>query len=112
MHKATLLCIAATLAAAGTASNADAAARTLTRAEQAKVARMTQNHRNFETPRTMKDAERTTVTSARGATSVAVPLELYSQLGVRTDANGKLEVVEVEGTDTAIPAATSGVASE
>ena len=108
MQKATLLCIATAVALAGASTTADAA-RKLNR-EEARVARVKEaNHRNFAAPRTMKDAERTTVIAKNG-TTVTVPEALYSQLGVRTDANGQVEIVEVDGTETAIPA--SGVSDE
>ena len=76
------------------------------------MARIKEAQRNVVTPRTMQEAARTTVTSAKtGAKGISVPLQLDTQLGVRTDANGNIvEVVEFNGDATAVPAA--GVASE
>ena len=85
------------------------AARTLSKDQQAKVARMKQNPRNFATPRTVQEAARTQVTTAKGS-SAAIPLELHNQLAVQTDAQGNVHVIEMDGAQTTVPA--SGVASE
>jgi hypothetical protein len=111
MQKATLLCIATAVALAGTSMTADAAQRALTKQQQASVARIRANHKNFAPPRTMKDAERTQVAVAAKGTAIEVPLELYNQLSVQVDAQGNKHVVESDGAGEAAPAA-EGLANE
>ena len=106
-HKATLVCIAALAVAA--ASTAALAAKPVSKERQAAIAKIANNHRDHEQPRTIAEAERTKLVQADGTVQVAVPTELWNELSARKDAQGNLQVSEADGT--AAPAATAEVAA-
>lgn len=96
-RKARLTCIAVALAMAGTAATADAAKPLTPKERAAKAQELRQNHRNFQQPRTIAQAEARLMPLAGGGTSIAAPTELWNHLSVTRDANGELQVVESEG---------------
>jgi len=98
-HKAILVCIAALAVAA--ASTAAQAAKPVSKERQAALAKIEQNHRNFKTPKTVAEAERTKVLLANGATAAAVPEELWNELSAQVDAQGRMQVREADGTAAA-----------
>lgn len=106
-RKARLICIAAGLAVAGTAATADAAKPLTQKERKAKTAQIKQNHRTFQQPRTIAQAEARVMPSAGGGTSIAAPTELWNHLSVTRDANGELQIVESESHQaTVTPEAT------
>jgi len=106
-RKARLICIAAGLAIAGTAATADAAKPLTPKERKAKTTQIKQNHRNFQQPRTIAEAEARVMPSASGGTALAAPTELWNHLSVTRGANGELQVVESEGHQaTVTPEAT------
>jgi Ni/Co efflux regulator RcnB len=98
-YKSLLVCIAALAVAA--ASTAAQAAKPASKERQEAIAKIKQNHRNVKTPKTVAEAERTKVVLANGATAVAVPLELWNELSVQPDAQGRMQVREADGTAVA-----------
>lgn len=104
MQKATLLCIATAVAIAG-ASTTAAAERNISKERQATVARIKDNLRNFQQPKTMAEAERTAVSSPTKGVGMLVATELQATLVVQKDAQGNMKIVEVEGNEMAAPAA-------
>ena len=98
-YKAILVCIAALAVAA--ASTAAQAAKPVSKERQEALAKIEKNHRNFKTPTTVAEAERTKVVLANGATAVAVPLELWNELSAQPDSQGRMRVSEADGTAVA-----------
>ena len=80
------------------------AADAVSKDKRAKIEKLVKNHRNFQQPRTMAQADATQVTLPDGTVKVAVPTELWNTLSVRQGADGKLQVLEADGT--AAPAAS------
>jgi len=106
--KSLLICVAALAVAA--ASTAALAAQPVSKERQAAIAKIEQNHRNFKTPRTVAEAERTKVVLANGATAAAVPEELWNELSAETDSQGRMQLREADGT--AVAASTTEVAAD
>ena len=96
-RKTRLLCIAAGLAVGATAATADAAKPLTPKERAAKAQELRQNHRNFQQPRTIAQAEARVMPTAGGGTALATPTELWNHLSVTRDADGELQVVEAEG---------------
>ena len=99
-RKARLICIAAGLAIASTAATADAAKPMTAKERAAKSQEIRENHRNFQQPRTMAQAEARIAPLTGGGSMVSVPTELWSNLSVQKDAQGKLRMLESEGTES------------
>ena len=78
---------------------------------QAKAAKLAAKRDNFKQPRTMAEGEATQVRLASGATGALVPTELWNQLSVEKDAQGKLQVVEADATAT-VEATSEGLSHE
>lgn len=72
---------------------------------KAQTAKIIKNQRSFQQPRSMAQADATQVKLVDGTVKSAVASELWSTLSVREDADGKLQMVESEGT--VAPAATA-----
>lgn len=102
-----LACIAAGMAVAGTIATANAGKPLTPQERQAKVAELKQNHRNFQQPRTIAQAEARAVRQPDGTTALAMPTELWSHLSVQRDAAGRPQLHETEG-DATQPTATTG----
>ena len=95
-HKARLFLVTTALAAAGVATVAQAA-NTTPQARKAAIEKIAQNHASFKQPQTMAQADATKVQMANGATSIAVPVELWNNLTVQKDAQGTPRVRESDG---------------
>ena len=107
---ARLLAVSKTQAATAVAALADLGQRAFgENYVQEALAKIEKNHRNFKTPQTTAEAARTKVVLANGATAVAVPLELWNEMSAQTDAQGRMQVREADGT--AVPATTVEVAA-
>ena len=96
-RKARLICIAAALAVAGTAATADAAKPMTAKERAARSQEIRENHRNFQQPRTMAQAEARIAPLPGGGSMVSVPTELWSHLSVQRDTSGAIHVHETEG---------------
>jgi len=92
--------MAAALALAATTTAAQAA-KPVSKDRQAAMAKIAKNHQNFRQPKTMADAARTEVRNSNGV-AVAVPAELWNELSVQTDAQGKVQVHEADATGVAV----------
>jgi uncharacterized protein with beta-barrel porin domain len=98
-HKARPFWIVAALAVAGSVPVAQAAKPSPTPQQlKAMADNARDNHRFFKQPETMAEAAATQVQLPNGATAIAVPTELWNNLSVERDANGKLHVLESDGT--------------
>ena len=115
-RKARLICIAAGLAIASTAATADAA-KPMTAKERAaksqeiqaaepinreaeraaKTQELRQNHRSFQQPRTIAQAELRAMPLAGGGTALAAPTELWNHLSATRGPDGQIRVHEAEG---------------
>ena len=111
-REARLLCIAAALAVAGTAATADAAKPMTAKERAAKSQEIRENHRNFQQPRTMAQAEARIAPLPGGGAALAVPTELWSHLSVQRDAEGNVHLRETEGDATAASATAGGAGHE
>lgn len=111
-RKARLICIAAGLAVAGTAATVDAAKPLTQKERTAKAEQIRQNHRTFQQPRTIAQAEARAVRQPDGTIALAVPTELWSHLSVQRHADGSLQLRETEGDATAAPATAGGAGHE
>lgn len=96
-RKTRLICIAAGLAVAGAAATADAAKPLTPKERAAKAQELRQNHRSFQQPRTIAQAEARIAPLADGGTALAMPTELWSHLSVQRDEAGAIRVRESEG---------------
>lgn len=74
------------------------------RDKKAKIEKLVNNQRSFQQPRTMAQAEATQVKLPDGTVQVAVPTELWTTLSVQKGADGKLKVMEADGTGAATAA--------
>ena len=111
-RKARLICIAAGLAVAGTAATADAAKPLTQKERKAKTAQIKQNHRNFQQPRTIAQAEARVAPLPGGGSALAVPTELWSHLAIERDAEGNVQLRETEGDATPSSTNTGGAGHE
>lgn len=77
--------------------------RTPTAQERHSMAQAVANRqRNLKQPRTEAEARPTLKATANGSgTGMKVPTELWSNLSVQKDAQGKLRMIETEGTEPA-----------
>lgn len=105
-RKARLICIAAGVAVAGAAATADAAKPLTPQERAARSQEIRENHRNFQQPRTMAQAEARIAPLPGGGAAVSLPTELWSHLSAQRDASGAIRVHEADG-DT-MPATLSG----
>ena len=96
-RKARLICIAAGLAIAGTAATADAAKPMTPKERAAKTQELRQNHRSFQQPRTIAQAELRAMPLAGGGTALAAPTELWNHLSATRGPDGQIRVHEAEG---------------
>ena len=114
MNKKTrIFWIASGLAVAGTVSVAQAAKPSPTAQERkVLIEKVTKNQRNFKQPRTMAEAAASQVRLANGAVAVAVPTELWNNLSVTTDAPGKLQMHESDGTSAPATSISKGLENE
>lgn len=106
MAKAT--CLLAAIAVAGTSAAALAGKRMTPQERQARAEQVRQNHRQFEQPQTLAQAEATAVRQPDGTVGLAVPVELWNHLSVTRDASGKVQVHETEGDAIPATARTGG----
>lgn len=112
--KATLVLAGVVLAGASTLASAAKPAMTYQQKHEvaAKAQKKTAAFRATQ-PQTADQARTTKRTIAGGGTEVRVPTELWNTLGTQQDANGKVRVVESDGTASAteVPA-TEGLPHE
>jgi len=99
-RKERLICIAAGLAVAGAAATADAAKPLTPKERAARTQELRQNHRDFQQPRTIAQAETQVAPLPDGGTALAMPTELWSHLSVQRDADGDVHLRETEGDAT------------
>ena len=113
MKGKSLLILAGITLASG-AMSAQAAKPPMTGAQKKAAAdAVAENHKRFNVapPTTMAQADGTIRQTASGGTAISVPTELWNTLGVSKAADGKIRMVETDGT--AKPAAkTEGLPNE
>jgi hypothetical protein len=105
---ATAICLLAATAVAGTSAVALAAKPMTQKERKAKAEQVRQNHRQFQQPRTIAQAEASAVRQPDGSVGLAVPAELWNQLSVTRDADGNLHLHESEGASTPAAAQSGG----
>lgn len=94
-RKSNLLWLAAGMAIATVP--AALAAQSSSKDRKAQTEKIIKNQRSFQQPRSMAEADATQVKMVDGTVKSAVASELWSTLSVREGADGKMEIVEVEG---------------
>lgn len=94
-RKSNLLWLAAGMAIATVP--AALAAQSSPKDRKAQTEKIIKNQRSFQQPRSMAEADATQVKMVDGTVKAAVASELWSTLSVREGADGKMEIVEVEG---------------
>lgn len=96
-HKARVLWLLTGLAVVGAASVAHAAKPMTPQERKAKSEALIKNHRAFQQPRTMAQADAAARRLPDGTTSAPLATELWNHLSVERDAAGRLKLRESDG---------------